>query len=116
MAGIGFELKKILRHETFISELAAYLYAATVSTGPWLISVITLAVLGTLVVVAVQLKSLHSQLFDDRRALVQSAVDALNGKAACLFLADEEGWRYILEEFVDHIDNTLGCKLVVNTE
>jgi hypothetical protein len=34
----------------------------------------------------------------------------------CLFLADDEGWRYILEEFVDHIDNTLKCPVVVNTE
>jgi len=40
-----------------------------------LIGLVGLAVLGTLVVVAIQLNSLHSQLFDDRRALVQSAVD-----------------------------------------
>jgi hypothetical protein len=32
------------------------------------------------------------------------------GENYCLFLADEEGWRYIMEEFVDHIDNNLGCK------
>jgi hypothetical protein len=38
------------------------------------------------------------------------------GENYCLFLADEEGWRYIMEEFVDHIDNNLGCKVVVNTE
>ena len=38
------------------------------------------------------------------------------GENYCLFLADDEGWRYIMEEFVHHIDNNLGCKLVVNTE
>ena len=38
------------------------------------------------------------------------------GENYCLFMADEEGWRYILEEFVYHIDNNLGCELVVNTE
>jgi Fe-S oxidoreductase len=38
------------------------------------------------------------------------------GENYCLFMADEEGWRYILEEFVYHIDNNLGCKQVVNTE
>jgi hypothetical protein len=38
------------------------------------------------------------------------------GENYCLFLADDEGWRYILEEFVYHIDNNLGCKQVVNTE
>ncbi len=38
------------------------------------------------------------------------------GENYCMFLGDNEGWRYILEEFTSHIDNTLGCKLVVNTE
>ena len=38
------------------------------------------------------------------------------GENYCMFMADEEGWRYILEEFVYHIDNTLKCKMVVNTE
>jgi heterodisulfide reductase subunit C len=38
------------------------------------------------------------------------------GENYCLFLADNEGWRYIMEEFVYHIDNTLGCEMVVNTE
>jgi heterodisulfide reductase subunit C len=38
------------------------------------------------------------------------------GENYCLFMADEEGWRYILEEFVYHIDNNLGCEVVVNTE
>jgi ferredoxin len=38
------------------------------------------------------------------------------GENYCLFLADDEGWRYILEEFTYHIDNNLGCKVVVNTE
>lgn len=46
MAGIGFEIKKILRHQTFFSEFTAYLYAATVSSGPWLMSILTLALLG----------------------------------------------------------------------
>ncbi len=38
------------------------------------------------------------------------------GENYCLFLADDEGWRYILEEFVHHIDHNLGCRQVVNTE
>jgi ferredoxin len=38
------------------------------------------------------------------------------GENYCLFLADDEGWRYVLEEFVLHIDNNLGCETVVNTE
>lgn len=38
------------------------------------------------------------------------------GENYCMFMADNDGWRYILEKFVDHIDNNLGCKQVVNTE
>lgn len=46
MAGIGFELKKILNRQTFLGDLTAYVYAAMVSSGPWLMSIICLAVLG----------------------------------------------------------------------
>lgn len=46
MAGIGFELKKILNRQTFLGDLTAYLYAAMVSSGPWLMSIVSLAVLG----------------------------------------------------------------------
>ena len=46
MAGIGFELRKTLKKGTFLTDLSAYLYAAMLSSGPWLISIICLAVLG----------------------------------------------------------------------
>jgi polysaccharide biosynthesis protein PelG len=48
MAGIGFELKKILKKGTFSSELKAYLYAALVSSGPWIMSIICLGILGVI--------------------------------------------------------------------
>ncbi len=38
------------------------------------------------------------------------------GENYCMFLADDEGWRYIMEEFVYHIEHNLGCEMVVNTE
>ncbi len=46
MAGIGFELRKMLRRDSFVSDVGTYLYAAMVSSGPWLMSVLCLAVLG----------------------------------------------------------------------
>lgn len=46
MAGIGFELRRMLRKDSYLSEMSAYLYAAMVSSGPWLMSVLCLAVLG----------------------------------------------------------------------
>lgn len=46
MAGIGFELRKMLVKDSYLSVFKAYLYAALVSSGPWLISILCLAVLG----------------------------------------------------------------------
>ncbi len=38
------------------------------------------------------------------------------GENYCMFLADDEGWKYIIEEFALHVDNNLKSPLVVNTE
>jgi Fe-S oxidoreductase len=38
------------------------------------------------------------------------------GENYCMFLADDKNWEYILRTLVDHVDNTLGCKFLVNTE
>ena len=38
------------------------------------------------------------------------------GENYCMFLADDEGWRYIMEEFVHHVDINLKSPYVVNTE
>jgi len=38
------------------------------------------------------------------------------GENYCMFLGDDDGWKYIMEKFTDHVDNVLGCKMVVNTE
>ncbi|WP_027722078.1 exopolysaccharide Pel transporter PelG [Maridesulfovibrio zosterae] len=46
MAGIGFELRRMLLKDSYLAEMSAYLYAAMVSSGPWLMSVLCLAVLG----------------------------------------------------------------------
>lgn len=46
MAGIGFRLKKTLMPGTFASALKGYGYAALISSGPWIVSIVSLAVLG----------------------------------------------------------------------
>jgi polysaccharide biosynthesis protein PelG len=40
MAGIGFELRKLLRKGTFFDVLRSYGYASVISTGPWVISIL----------------------------------------------------------------------------
>jgi uncharacterized membrane protein len=46
MAGIGFELRKILRKDSFWSVFRAYGYAGVISSGPWILSILGLLVIG----------------------------------------------------------------------
>lgn len=45
MAGIGFELQKLLIPRSFTGTARAYLYAAVVSTGPWIVSITSIILL-----------------------------------------------------------------------
>ncbi|MFQ5646031.1 MAG: exopolysaccharide Pel transporter PelG [bacterium] len=47
MAGIGFELEKILDRGTLSSSLQGYFYSAIINCGPWLFTIIALSLLGT---------------------------------------------------------------------
>ncbi|NPA51592.1 MAG: exopolysaccharide Pel transporter PelG [Aquificae bacterium] len=46
MAGIGVELKNILKKNTIFSTVRAYGYAAVVTSGPYVISIITILLIG----------------------------------------------------------------------
>lgn len=48
MAGIGFELNKIVQRPGYTSLLQAYAYAGLIGSGPWLMAVISLGLLGTI--------------------------------------------------------------------
>ena len=48
MAGIGFKLRNILSKGTYVSLVTAYAYGAIISTGPWLISIISIGILAIL--------------------------------------------------------------------
>ena len=47
MAGIGFELRRILAEDTYSGMIKGYLYSTVISSGPWLITVLSLAGLGS---------------------------------------------------------------------
>lgn len=49
MAGIGFQLTKLLQKRTIAGGLHAYGYAALIGSGPWVLSMITLALLGIVI-------------------------------------------------------------------
>lgn len=46
MAGIGFQLTKLMQKRTLASGLHAYGFAALIGSGPWVLSMVTLAALG----------------------------------------------------------------------
>ncbi|MBU2755314.1 exopolysaccharide Pel transporter PelG [Acidithiobacillus sp. CV18-2] len=50
MAGIGFELRRILRRNSYLALIEAYGYAGIVSSGPWLLSIFGILLLGFLAV------------------------------------------------------------------
>jgi len=51
MAGIGFSLQRILKHDSLARIAAAYTTAGIISGGPWIISIIGILILGILVAV-----------------------------------------------------------------
>lgn len=54
MAGIGFELRKILRRDTLTTDMTALLLAGMISSGPWIISIIGILLLGIVIAVIPQ--------------------------------------------------------------
>ena len=48
MAGIGFELRKLLAKDNLSGVLQAYLYASIIGSGPWVLSIIGILVIGLL--------------------------------------------------------------------
>jgi polysaccharide biosynthesis protein PelG len=46
MAGIGFELRRLSRSKTYFGLLRAYLYAGIIGSGPWVLSILAILVLG----------------------------------------------------------------------
>jgi uncharacterized membrane protein len=48
MAGIGFELRKLLKKQTYAGLLQAYAFAGIISSGPWVLSIIGIMIIGLL--------------------------------------------------------------------
>ena len=48
MAGIGFELRKMLRRDTLLGLMQAYTYAGLIGAGPWVLSIVGILLIGVL--------------------------------------------------------------------
>jgi uncharacterized membrane protein len=46
MAGIGFELRKIMRRDTLVGVARAYAYAGLISSGPLILSIFGILIIG----------------------------------------------------------------------
>jgi uncharacterized membrane protein len=46
LAGIGFELRKLLRRESLLGMLRGYGYAGLISSGPWVLSILSVMLIG----------------------------------------------------------------------
>ncbi|MBD3792799.1 MAG: exopolysaccharide Pel transporter PelG [Campylobacterales bacterium] len=74
MAGIGFELKKILREQTLTSVIKTFGYSAALSSGPWVISMI--------IILGIGLTNIYlSTLEDHDNILLQASVSYVSALA-----------------------------------
>ncbi len=48
MAGIGFELRKLLERDSLLGMLQAYAYAGIISSGPWILSILGILLIGVM--------------------------------------------------------------------
>ena len=61
MAGIGFEIKKILKRESYLSIFTAYAYAGIIGSGPWILSILGVLLIGLMSVALVVPHALITQ-------------------------------------------------------
>ncbi len=112
MAGIGFELRRILQKNTLLSYIEAYGLAAVVGSGPWVLSIIALMVIGMLSIGRIFPSALIIQ-FLVLVTYMMAASLILSGLFQLLLT------RYISDRLFENKDhkvtpNLLGCMLVVS--
>jgi polysaccharide biosynthesis protein PelG len=54
VAGIGFELRRLLRRDSYAGLFKAYAYAGVISSGPWVLSIVAILCIGLLSATLVQ--------------------------------------------------------------
>lgn len=117
MAGIGFQLRKMLRSETFSSAITAYGYAAMISSGPWLLSIGTLALLG-LVIAGSASQSMQSLFFVSVTHVIAASL-ILTGPLQLIlsrYAADElfkQNTQKVFSSFVSAIALTTLCSAIL---
>lgn len=74
MAGIGFELRKLLRKNTLVGLVEAYAYAGIIGSGPWVFSIVGILLIGLFSASVVVPSSLVTQFQTSVTYLVASSL------------------------------------------
>lgn len=111
MAGIGFELRRILARDTYTSTLQAYLYAGVISSGPWVLSIISVMLVGVLSV-GVMMPELQVQQFLITVTYLMASSLILTGGLQ-LFFTRFVSDRLFEKRYTDILPNLLGILLLV---
>lgn len=101
MAGIGFELRKLMRKQSLWGLLQAYTYAGAIGSGPWVLSIIGILLIGILSIGVVQPASQVTQFQTSVTYLVATSLifTGLAQVAFTRFISDrifEKKWKDLL--------------------
>lgn len=112
MAGIGFELRKLLREESYFGLIRAYGYAGLISSGPWVLSILAVMALGLLSLTGVAEAREVAQFLISVTYLVAFSL-ILTGTLQLLFT------RYVADRLFERrreaiLPNLVGLLTVVN--
>ena len=111
MAGIGFELRKLLSKDSFTGLFQAYAYAGIISAGPWVLSIQAILVIGVLSYAVISPNFLVNQFQVSVTYLMLSSLilTGLIQLAFTRFIADR-----MFERKLDWVmPNFNGCMLLV---
>ncbi len=111
MAGIGFELRKILSRDSYIATLRAYLYAGLISSGPWVLSIISVMLVGVISVGMLLPNALIGQFLVTVTYLMASSL-ILTGGVQLLFTRFVSD-RLFERKYEQILPNLLGVLLLI---
>lgn len=111
MAGIGFELRKILSRDSYTATLHAYVYAGLISSGPWVLSIISVMLVGIISLSRVVPNTLVAQFLVTVTYMMASSL-ILTGGLQLFFT------RFVSDRLFEHkydqiLPNLLGVLLMV---
>ena len=106
MAGIGFELRKLLRKDSYFGLLRAYGYAGIISSGPWVLSILVIMAIGLLTLGLLPDRSQQIWQFLVSVTYLVAASLSLSGIAQLLFT------RFVADRLFEKKDGTILPNLI----